>query len=979
MAAAEGDAEGGMEEEPQRPEQRPDADSDDEDSPREEDDPDRPPKPKTQEDKIYDKIDEHVEKIEGHDAILAQAQKELAAEIERGRAKKRKVQEKYEREEQLRKEAAERAVAQAKANRRRRAKVKEDRVAAKEQRKRDEYARAVWAATRIQSGYRGRRDRIYGNRRRVVVLGATGQIGSAVCRHSLLRGFEVVGMSRDPTSERARALTRAGVRVYKGDMDNPHDVDRVLAFAVHGAEQEHTNPHTHVVGQGHVHGLFIMTPHWHDDGGPRGVVGCAERELQRARNCIDAAKRARVTHVVLSTACAGGWDKKKGDPDTLGERSETYTNWRFGLWPHPKPPGHIVSKAAIESYLEETLGPYPNAKPGLAQALDGDATGHIGSTRGPGGAANAKNATHWTILRPVTLIDNFWSWQTPWCHVNSHVRMPISRWARQQLVWSDDIGAVAARAFDEGDITHPHARPPTRPASAARLRSRAPDGRLNWFGLKLELVGDELSGAGIAKAFNKVRRDPHGRGAPTRGWRKIRYVQDLQPLGRRVSACECVPACCAGIGEPFGWACCLQLQERCGGWADPHLSLAQKRFVESGGGGAVGGEQLRAILPTELHTLETALTMSGWGERPNPEWTSSVLFSWLAAPWWTIPTLICPCGVAAWTAKKLYRSDAPCAHALLCGCLWPCTACQLRTKTRAEMHIDHLECGTWGHCDTLTVCCFPWCTLIQQAREIYSRTREPPRVRVAPDYVPPLPPLSELPKSASAAIVADVGSPDRVYQSFTPPKVERRKPRWAISESLALAQNHEDGGHGEQQQQPQLALGGGGWGGATAGMMINDRNSGGMLALPGQTRPGSSGSGSGVRARTPTKLSYESDTFVTDNSMVKWRNSEKYHSAEDAASLESSSHMLEQQGQGGQAEGEESSIAALMRQQEENAMGIASDVLGRISWKAGLGAAGGSDGGDAAAAADGGDGASASAGEAPNVPAQPMPAQDMER
>jgi len=171
MAAAEGDAEGGMEEEPQRPEQRPDADSDDEDSPREEDDPDRPPKPKTQEDKIYDKIDEHVEKIEGHDAILAQAQKELAAEIERGRAKKRKVQEKYEREEQLRKEAAERAVAQAKANRRRRAKVKEDRVAAKEQRKRDEYARAVWAATRIQSGYRGRRDRIYGNRRRVVVLG----------------------------------------------------------------------------------------------------------------------------------------------------------------------------------------------------------------------------------------------------------------------------------------------------------------------------------------------------------------------------------------------------------------------------------------------------------------------------------------------------------------------------------------------------------------------------------------------------------------------------------------------------------------------------------------------------------------------------------------------------------------------------------------------------------------------------------------
>ena len=201
-----------------------------------------------------------------------------------------------------------------------------------------------------------------------------------------------------------------------------------------------------------------------------------------------AAKRARVTHVVLSTACAGGWEHKKGEPDLLGQRSEAYAKWwnvaGVQLMPHPKPPGHILSKKAIESYLEESLGPYPNAKPGLLQALDGDATGHIGDARGPGGAKNAQNATHWTIVRPVTLIDNFWSWQTPWCHVNSHVRMPISRFTKQQLVWSDDIGAVAARAFDEGDVTHPHARPPTRPASAANLRQRMPDGRLNWFGLR---------------------------------------------------------------------------------------------------------------------------------------------------------------------------------------------------------------------------------------------------------------------------------------------------------------------------------------------------------------------------------------------------------------------------------------------------------------------------------------------------------------
>ncbi len=81
--------------------------------------------------------------------------------------------EKIEREERLRKEAGKRSVEQAKKNRRARADAKQQRVFAKEQKKRDEFALAVWAATRIQSGYRGRRDRIYGNRRRVVVLVAT--------------------------------------------------------------------------------------------------------------------------------------------------------------------------------------------------------------------------------------------------------------------------------------------------------------------------------------------------------------------------------------------------------------------------------------------------------------------------------------------------------------------------------------------------------------------------------------------------------------------------------------------------------------------------------------------------------------------------------------------------------------------------------------------------------------------------------------
>ena len=53
---------------------------------------DAPKKPekKSAEDHIYDKIDSHVEKIEAHDAILAQAQRELAKEVQRGRERKQR-------------------------------------------------------------------------------------------------------------------------------------------------------------------------------------------------------------------------------------------------------------------------------------------------------------------------------------------------------------------------------------------------------------------------------------------------------------------------------------------------------------------------------------------------------------------------------------------------------------------------------------------------------------------------------------------------------------------------------------------------------------------------------------------------------------------------------------------------------------------------------------------------------------------------
>lgn len=635
------------------------------------------------------RIDSSMEELEGVDSALAEAQRDLANEMERGRQAIKAAEKKAQDFDDLRMEVRKRRLAQVQVSRRNREELRERARGKRELAHTEAQADQVWAAVKIQAGFRGRRTRIHGAKRRVVVVGATGQIGAAVCRHCLRRDFEVIGMCRDPSTEPALALRRAGIRMYAGDLDDEYSVDRVIAFAVHGSPtQHHTHAHTHTVGRGNIHGLFVLTPHWRDDGAQAGIIADAARELQRAKHCINAARRARVTHVVLSSACAGG------DEVDTGPRSEEYTKRRCCVERHAPMPGHIRSKAAIEEYLEGSLGPYPYAKVGLRQVFHEDITGHVTDPAYP---------IEWTILRPVALMDNFWSSQTPWCHVNTHVRMPIPRRIKQQLVWSDDVGAVAARAFDEGS-----------------------GGLTNWYGLKLDLVGDEVNGTEIARAFTKARRDPQGRGAASRGPRRLRYVKDLPPCGRLCAECECIPAACSCVGEPFGWLLCWRLQEWAT-WDDAHYSSTHSRFVTNGGGGALT-RQVRRLVP-ELHTLEAALIASNWGGRPNPEWSSSMACGWFSAPCWGLAALLFPWCLASWTAKKLWRDDSQCGHAVLCGLLWPLTACQLRARTREQLHLDANEYGTWGHCDTCSVMLCPFCALSQQARELYGRTRRPPRAR----------------------------------------------------------------------------------------------------------------------------------------------------------------------------------------------------------------------------------------------------------
>lgn len=291
--------------------------------------------------------------LHANDAALAEAEVELAHELGRGR---RKAEGGDVKTLDVRKRAQ--AARQKRENLRAHARLKQQ-LGHEARLLRENQAAAV-----IQAGYRGRRTRIHGVKRRVVVIGATGQIGMAVCRHCLRRGFEVVGMCRDPTKQQAQMLRRAGIRLYAGDLDDEHSVDRVMAFAVHGSQhQQHTEAYSHLVQRGNIHGMFIVTPYWHDNGDRAGMVAGATIELQRAKNCIDAARRARVAHVILNSACVGG------DEAEVGPRSDEYAQQRCCADARRRTPvpGHIRSKAAVEQYMEETLGAYPYAKIGMRQ------------------------------------------------------------------------------------------------------------------------------------------------------------------------------------------------------------------------------------------------------------------------------------------------------------------------------------------------------------------------------------------------------------------------------------------------------------------------------------------------------------------------------------------------------------------------------------------------------------------------------------
>lgn len=188
----------------------------------------------------------------------------------------------------------------------------------------------------------------------------------------------MVGMSRRPDSDRSVALHRAGARIQFGDLDEPHSIDRFLAFVVHGDQfNRHTAAHTHIVEPAHIFTVFIIVPHSHYDSGGHTGSGWQRDsavELSRHKHAIDACKRARVRHVVLLSGCAGLETHGAGPRSELFQRTRlpraAATCWNppdgqarrccfRPPWEPPVPgglPPYLAAKPAAEAYLIEQLG-----------------------------------------------------------------------------------------------------------------------------------------------------------------------------------------------------------------------------------------------------------------------------------------------------------------------------------------------------------------------------------------------------------------------------------------------------------------------------------------------------------------------------------------------------------------------------------------------------------------------------------------------
>ena len=157
----------------------------------------------------------------------------------------------------------------------------------------------------------------------VLVTGATGQQGGAVAGELLKHGYPVKVMTRNPKSEKAQALAKAGAQIIHGDLDDAGSLEKALKG---------------------MWGVFAVQNTWE-----AGV----EKEEVQGKRIAEVARKSGVEHFVYSSV--GSAHRKTGIPhfDNKWRVEETVRKLGF--------PSHTVIRAAF--FMENFASPW--FKPGI--------------------------------------------------------------------------------------------------------------------------------------------------------------------------------------------------------------------------------------------------------------------------------------------------------------------------------------------------------------------------------------------------------------------------------------------------------------------------------------------------------------------------------------------------------------------------------------------------------------------------------------
>jgi uncharacterized protein YbjT (DUF2867 family) len=153
--------------------------------------------------------------------------------------------------------------------------------------------------------------------RTILITGVTGKQGGAVARALLGNQFLLRGLTRRPDSEHATALTKDGIEVVAGDLDDEASVSRALAG---------------------VWGVF---------GVQSNLEAGVEKEEEQGKRLATLARDAGVQHFVYTSV--GSAHKKTGIPhfDSKWRIEETIRGLAF--------PSHVVLRPVF--FMENLLAP----------------------------------------------------------------------------------------------------------------------------------------------------------------------------------------------------------------------------------------------------------------------------------------------------------------------------------------------------------------------------------------------------------------------------------------------------------------------------------------------------------------------------------------------------------------------------------------------------------------------------------------------